>query len=82
MSYSIKTCERHLLIRCPECVYIQELEEENAKLKAENEQYRKALEFYADLKNHKTSEYDCLALSIVDKDHGYIARQALKEGQE
>ena len=59
--------------------YSQQLTEELSEAYSENEQLRKALEFYADLGNHddfKPYCENCLN-SAIDYDKGQIAREAL-----
>jgi len=74
---------------CPICEahvrHLVEWDNEIDKLKAENEKYRKALEFYASNNSYKSKHGGHIENknfhSAIGRDCGKIARQALKENQ-
>lgn len=68
-------CRLHHRLRCDECHYVSELQEQNKR-------YREALEFYADRDNYKPEHLDPETdekWSKIDYDEGFNARKTLKK---
>ena len=68
----VNTCERHGRIRCGECAYIEQLEEDRDKL-------IEALRWYAKKDTHEINRRPDGDYAPIVLDHGQRARDILKE---